>query len=507
MIRFQCLEGQKEGRIFEFDQHQVVLGRGTECQVYLDDEACSRQHARIDETADGYVLSDLDSTNGLRVNKRRVRQAVLSYGDRFSLGKNLFIFLSEFARADLEENPDALIEDTISVDRAIFPDTGEKMTVTELKRAHGLMQIAYRVSLAINRTLEKEDIYTLIANSLFETFGTVERICLFLRRTEKGPLEMVKNVSRGNRAAFPVSRSLLRQAEEKRVGILARDASTDERFSESSSVALMNLRSLMLVPMVSRNRFLGAIYVENCTRPGCFTRMDLELLTLLGNQAAFAIDNASLYEDLQIAFYETIRSLSNALEAKDKYTHGHSNRVARCAVEIGRHLGLESARLENLRTAAELHDIGKIAIAQTIIDKSGTLTKEEFQAIKEHPRLGVEILEPISFLRPILPFILHHHETYDGTGYPAGLKGEGIPLESRLIHLADALDAMTTQRSYNVPKTVQEALQECLAKAGTKFDPVCVKALSDYISASGGHLDSLETVQELEGEKVSMPSL
>jgi putative nucleotidyltransferase with HDIG domain len=232
---------------------------------------------------------------------------------------------------------------------------------------------------------------------------------------------------------------------------------------------------------VTRNRFLGAIYVENGSEPGCFQKADLELLTLFGNQAAFAIENALLYEDLQVSFYETVRSLTNALEAKDKYTRGHSDRVARYAVAIGKGLGLSAEKLETLRTAAELHDIGKIAIGEAIISKKDRLSDEEYELVKQHPQRGVEILRPIRFLQPVLPFILHHHERFNGRGYPEGLRGQNIPLEARILNLADAFDAMTTQRPYNTPKTFAEALAQCRKEAGVSFDAECVKALVEFV--------------------------
>ena len=198
-------------------------------------------------------------------------------------------------------------------------------------------------------------------------------------------------------------------------------------------------------------------------------------------------DLQASYEDLQVSFYDAVRSLSNALEAKDEYTRGHSDRVAYLAVGIARELGLEPERIEMLRIAAQLHDIGKIAICETIIGKNGRLSDKEFEAIKQHPQLGVEILKPIQFLKPALPFILHHHERYNGGGYPHGLKGEEIPLEARILNLADTFDAMTSQRSYNTPKTFPEALERCKKEAGVSFDVSCVKALNVCIGGLSGN--------------------
>jgi putative nucleotidyltransferase with HDIG domain len=488
MIRFQCLEGCASGRSFEFESDSVLLGRDRDCAVCLEDEACSRHHARIDATSSGYRITDLDSTNGLWVNGQRLKEAVLVQGDRITLGRNLFLFLS--GGPGEEPNGSALrqdsyVENTISIDHIEERVETEYTDVEELRRLHRRMGIALRFCRTINATLSSEDLYSVIARSIFENFEDVECVSLLLRRAEGSELELVRKVAKSPGKEFPVSRSVLQRAERERVGILAMDASTDDRFVSSHSVAIMDLRSLMCAPLVTRNRFLGAIYVENRSKPGCFKKQDLELLTLIGNQVAFAVENAFLYEDLEVSFYETVCSLSNALEAKDRYTRGHSSRVASLAVAIGEALGLDAERLERLRTAADLHDIGKIAIREEIIGKSGKLTDEEFEAIKKHPQLGVDILKPIRFLKPILPFILHHHERYNGKGYPAGLQGEEIPLEARIINLADAFDAMTTQRPYNRPKSARQALEQCSREAGVSFDGPCVQALHAVLERRG----------------------
>jgi HD-GYP domain-containing protein (c-di-GMP phosphodiesterase class II) len=155
--------------------------------------------------------------------------------------------------------------------------------------------------------------------------------------------------------------------------------------------------------------------------------------------------------------------------------------VAFYAVGVGRKLELPAKRLRHLKIAAELHDIGKIAIPEEIIHCTRKLTEAQHQQIRRHPELGVEILRPIRFLEPCLPTVLHHHERFDGKGYPAGFAGEQIPLEARILNLADAFDAMTTQRPYNRPKTFQEALVHCRKEAGASFDPACVEALFAYV--------------------------
>lgn len=497
MIRLRCVEGRLEGRVIELEGEELLLGRGADCDLTLDDDICSRRHAKV-ELRDGVlVATDLHSTNGLYVNWRRVSCQVLHPGDRLGLGRHIFEVLepdySLETKKDLEfddSTRNAIIEDLVRPDEldALLGGTSAEVTTAPsgndtsgvARKQLQKLNVAYRVCQAIASAIEVETLYPLIVENLFATFEDAERICIFIRKG--GRLELVHNVAHHPDADGEVSRAVLRRVEQERAGVLATDAATDDRFASSHSVALQGIRSLMCAPLVTRGKYLGAIYVENTTKIACFTKSELELLTLIASQMAYAIDNAILYHDLQHAFFATIRSLGNALEAKDPYTRGHSSRVARYAVGIGEELGLEGEQLENLGIAAELHDIGKIAISERIIGKSGRLTDEEFEIIKEHPRRGVEILEPIRFLAPVLPFILHHHERFNGRGYPDGLAGDEIPLEARIINLADAFDAMTTKRSYNEPKSFAEALEQCQLEAGISFDGNCVDAFERFLA-------------------------
>ncbi len=501
MIRIQGLKGCCEGEAFEYPEETVVLGRSSSCELVLDDASCSRQHACIELCEDGYRIRDLGSTNGVKVNGKKAEASPLLYGDRFSLGRNLFIFLGDvtsLSRRD-DDDPDCnLVDSTIAVmdvetrltqnlsDLSQFVRAGTSTIssdeLDDLQRTHRQMHFIYRVSRAINTTLEQDGLFAIIMKNIFDEFQHTDRISIFLTVADDPTMvREVKTASRTNGAKAPVSQSILRRVERERIGVLAGNAAGDLDFDGSMSIQSQQLRSFMCVPLVIDVKYLGAIYVENSTKVFSFSESDLELLTVLANQAATAISNALLYEQLQVSFYETVRSLSNALEAKDKYTRGHSDRVSRYAVGIGKQLGLDSAMLHTLRFAAELHDIGKIAIKEAIIDKSSKLTEEEYETVKKHPELGVDILRPIRFLKPVLPIILHHHERYDGTGYPNGMRGDSIPLGARILNLADAFDAMTTQRPYNKPMSLSEALDMCRREGGASFDPDCVEALIRFL--------------------------
>src|SRR5690606_3691499 len=178
----------------------------------------------------------------------------------------------------------------------------------------------------------------------------------------------------------------------------------------------------------------------------------------------------------ELAYVGAIKALAAALDARDPYTAGHSERVSALSIMIGRQLNLDQEQLEILRLGALLHDIGKIGVADRVLQKNGPLTQEEFEIIKTHPTLGAHILRQISFLTPHIPIVELHHERPDGRGYPHGLIGHATPLLARIVHVADAFDAMTTARAYRPAQTPTHAISELWRYAGSQFDAEVVEA-------------------------------
>jgi HD-GYP domain-containing protein (c-di-GMP phosphodiesterase class II) len=183
-----------------------------------------------------------------------------------------------------------------------------------------------------------------------------------------------------------------------------------------------------------------------------------------------------IYANLRRVYLGTIRALVTAIEAKDPYTRGHSERVADYAVQIGREMRLPEHIVEKLEYAAVLHDIGKVGISKRILNKLERLTPLEFREIRKHPQLGVAILDEIAFLKDAVPFVLHHHERVNGTGYVGGLRGKNIPLEARILAVADSFDAMTSERPYRSALGIDVAVSELVANSGVQFDRHVVKA-------------------------------
>jgi len=180
------------------------------------------------------------------------------------------------------------------------------------------------------------------------------------------------------------------------------------------------------------------------------------------------------YINLKEAYLDTVRSLVGTIEAKDRYTRGHSDRVASLSERIASSMGMSETQVESVRIAAQLHDLGKVAMADSILQKTGKLTASEIDQIRTHPAVGAQIVEKVPALRELAPVVRHHHERYDGTGYGEGLARDAIPLEARILAVADSFDAMTTARSYRPAMPVAEAVNEMVACSGDQFDPVIV---------------------------------
>ncbi|MBI4689435.1 MAG: HD domain-containing protein [Nitrospirae bacterium] len=233
------------------------------------------------------------------------------------------------------------------------------------------------------------------------------------------------------------------------------------------------------VPLKMKGQIVGAMLLEDKIDGTSFTADELEILTTLSNQAMVAVENAWLYERVKHNYFATIQSLVNALEANDRYTKGHSDRVRYLSLELGKYMGLDYRELEVLEHAAILHDIGKIGIDSMVLNKEGKLTANEYGLVKAHPLIGDEILGPIDTLDGVRTTIIQHHERYDGGGYPYGIPGEEISLKARILAVIDTFDAMLTDRPYRRSLPLYRAKEELRHGAGSQFDPYVVNAFLD----------------------------
>ncbi|MDI6605488.1 MAG: HD domain-containing protein [Thermoanaerobacteraceae bacterium] len=230
---------------------------------------------------------------------------------------------------------------------------------------------------------------------------------------------------------------------------------------------------IIVVPLISKNDIIGVMNILTSSSTG----KNMNLLKSLSISLSIAIENARLYDNLKNWYMNTIQALAYAVEAKDKYTKGHSLRVSKYGALIGKQMGLSDDIIEKIRIAGILHDIGKIGISDSILTKPGKLTDKEYNLIKVHPKISRKILEPIGLSEEIMEGIAKHHERFDGKGYPYGLDDGDIPLVAAILCVADSLDAMTSDRSYRKGISLDDAINELLKYKGTQFNPVVVDSI------------------------------
>jgi len=234
-------------------------------------------------------------------------------------------------------------------------------------------------------------------------------------------------------------------------------------------------------PVFIRRRLHGVINLLIVTRFDCLTPGQLDVLTLLTNTAASVIANHHLYQDLQSSYLQAIRGLANAIEARDKCTAGHTDRVSRLAELMARHLGWSESQIHDLMMGCTLHDIGKIGVPDSVLNKATELTEPERKLMNSHPHMGLKIISGIDLFKPATLYIMAHHERYDGSGYPRGLKGEQIPLEGRLLAVVDAFDAIMANRPYRKGAGLKTAVSELINYKGIQFDPRLVDAFIEVL--------------------------
>lgn len=256
------------------------------------------------------------------------------------------------------------------------------------------------------------------------------------------------------------------------------------------------LNTVACVPAYYHHKLMAVLLLGEKRDASRFDQEELDFFSALASDVAMAIRNAQLFEGLKreaernrALFLQTIEVLGSTIEAKDAYTHGHTGRVTEYSVMIARHMAETGAVqfpesfFENIYIAGLLHDIGKIAIPEAILNKQGKLTEDEYAVMKQHTARGSEIVKPLSLPKEALDGIRHHHERFDGKGYPDGLKDGEIPMAAAIMAVADAFDAMTSDRPYRKGMSKEAAIEEINRCAGAQFNPVCVKAMVELYEA------------------------
>ena len=274
--------------------------------------------------------------------------------------------------------------------------------------------------------------------------------------------------------------------EEYLTDVLNRESIYDFTYTKSSQ------------PIFVRRKLFGIINILIINRFTNITAGQMDILTLLSTSAATTMANFRLYDDLEKSYFEAIRALANAIEARDPYTAGHTERVSYLAELTAQEMGWNTRKRRAVRMGCILHDIGKIGVPDSILNKTGKLTPEEKRLMNSHPELGLKIIKGIDLFKPAIPYIESHHEWYNGGGYPDGLSGTDIPIEGRLLTVVDTFDAILSDRPYRKGSNLKDTVAEICRFAGEQFDPNIVRALLNVIKK--GQID----FQKLYGVEVDV---
>jgi HD-GYP domain-containing protein (c-di-GMP phosphodiesterase class II) len=480
-IRLCGVSPEIAGKVWKSEK-LLRIGRLEDLEVVLNDASISRRHAEIALTDQGWIIRDLGSTNGTFLNSVRVGRAdqPLRQHDRVECGSLVLTVevIDEEVLSSVESRSSSVqVEAAIqnSWEQALQLITGEgSPQPSDQGRLLALLRIGR--DCGSNTSLE-----SLLQSILQDTVAAVraQRGCLVLVDEATGQLTP--------RAVVPVepdpgepawlAKNLIRRAFERRESWLGHHGRPEQAPGRWFASGGQPKRSVLCVLLRSPRKRLGVLYLERAADQEPFNQADLYLGDALAASASASIETvAHFVEKERNLCVQMLTTLAQAVDLRDEYTGSHTQRVTDYALLLAEELRLPPVERQLLQIGTPLHDIGKIGISDAILRKPGPLTEDEFAYMKSHTWKGATILEIIPHLAPIIPIVRSHHERWDGKGYPDHLAGSEISPLGRIVAIADAFDAMTTDRPYRSGMALETVFEEIRRKAGTHFDPAYAEA-------------------------------
>ena len=480
-IRMRGINGEVEGKVWESDA-LLRAGRLATLEIVLDDTSVSRRHAEVRTTASGWRVRDLGSTNGTFVNGSRLGPGEwpLRVHDIVRFG-NITVVV-DMLREGREEEDTQTTTDNLYVeatasniwedavqnlvfDRNRSPRPGEQL-VALLRCGHHLVHLE-----------NEEDLLHTILNDVVSTLDA-QRGAIVLAENGTGPLRL-RALASGHsqvpsRPGF--SQNLANRCFTRGESILCASAEEDPELAGARSIAEGTMSSVLCVLLRTPRKRLGVLHLDRGPLQKPFSKDELQLADAMAAHVSAGIESAQLLKKQRDLFASTITMLAQAVELRDPYTFGHTMRVTQYSILLSQHLDLMPEDLRRIEIGTPLHDIGKILIDNNILNKPGKLTPAEFDIMKTHTTKGAKILEQVPDLADIIPIARSHHERWDGQGYPDGLRGENIHRLARIVGVADAFDAMTSDRPYRPGMPAEAAFAEVEKQKGRQFDPEIASA-------------------------------
>jgi len=481
VIRLRGISGEIKGKVWEADAI-LRAGRLGSLEIVLDDSSVSRKHAELKHTAQGWMVHDLESTNGTFVNGVRIGadDRPVRSRDIVQFGKvAMIVELNDSVAPAAPQEEQMMVEATshqsweeaftgIAFDRNRCPRPGEQLFALLRAGQH-----------LVHLESETELLHSILNDAVAVLDSQRGAIVLFDASDNKLQLRALAGDSSGR---FHFSQKLAQRCFSGGESILCGSVEEDAELKMAQSIADGSMASVLCVLLRTPRRRLGVLHLDRNFWQKPFNEDDLHLADALAANVSMGIEVAQLVRKQKDLFLNTITVLANAVELRDEYTGGHTARVTNYALLLGQQLNLPSKEVELLRIGTPLHDIGKIGIDDAILRKPGKLTPAEYELMKTHTIKGEAIISTIPDLQEVKPIVRSHHERWDGNGYPDKLRGDAIPLLARIVAVADAFDAMTSNRPYHPDKKARPpevAFAEVQKEAGHQFDPVCATAFLD----------------------------
>lgn len=485
-IRLRGTSGPLKGRAWEATE-LLRVGRLEALELVLDDSSVSRYHAEVRATDRGWRVRDLGSTNGTRLNGVRLGngQWPLRVKDLLQFGEISVVV--EAITDETSADPASPVPESLRVAGSTSKSWHEAIEGLALDgnhnpRAGEQLQALFRAGHHLVHMEKEED---LLKSVLTDAVGVLDaqRGAIVLAEPPDNKLT-IKAITTGRaepRAAlagrdpsftrFQFSQSLANRCFSRGESILCHRVEEDPELAMARSIAEGTMASVLCVLLRTPRKLLGVLHLDRSPWQKPFTMEDLRLADALAANVSAGIECAQLLRKQRDLFLDTITILAQAVELRDEYTGNHTFRVTQYSLALAEHLELPAEQIELLRIGTPLHDVGKIGIDDSILRKTERLTEAEFETMKLHTVKGAEIVQTVPDLRPIIPIVRSHHERWDGKGYPDGLAGEAISPLARIVALADAFDAMTSDRPYRKGMAPMVAFGEIEKHAGKQFDP------------------------------------
>lgn len=464
----------------------TFVGRDKTLKIFIDDNSVSRKHAEITLTIDGWKVCDLDSTNGTFINGKKLS------GKSYSILSNDIVQFGEIGLVvesihDLPptKSKEEAVTDDFNIESVYSSNWDEALQSIGVlgNRTPKVGENFFALLRAGHYLANVDQQDQLLKNILADTVAVLDAqrgaIALVSPSTNKLELKAIETGTETNSKTsnlrIPYSATIAQRCLAKGESILYKNSEDSKNIDgPTGSISEGVMESILCVVLRTPRKQLGILHLDRGPMQPNFTKDDLKLADALAAHVSSGIECAMLLDKQRTLFLNTITILAQAVELRDIYTGGHTHRVTSIAMLLAKEAKIDADEIEKIRTGTPLHDIGKIGIDDAILRKPSKLTLEESEIMKQHTTKGAAIIMLVPDLIEIIPIVRSHHERWDGKGYPDGLKGEKTPRIARVVAIADAMDAMVSDRPYRKGLSLEKAYEEILKGKGNQFDPTLV---------------------------------